>query len=111
MDAQLDLFLQKIFSLSHKVEVKEEMYMESEFKDIWEGLVPNKSAIVQSEVWLRTSNALYCEGKFGDYSASNEVVPSRMSQGKQSSRSGANIVFLFVSLLFFSFQEGSFGDL
>jgi len=63
MDCELDLFLQRIFSLSHNVSVNEEMYLDSDLKEIWESLEVGKSALINSEVWLKTKGGLFCEGK------------------------------------------------
>ena len=49
-----------MLSLSHQIEVNEERYLDSDFQV---NQVRNKTSIIQCEVWLRTSKALYCEGK------------------------------------------------
>lgn len=93
MDVQLDLFLQRIFSLSHRVQVSEKDYLNSELKDFWEKVEISKPCFIDNEFWFRSAKAMYCEGKL--------VVPSHLLKicldecHKASNHVGAERTLLF----------------
>ena len=80
--------------------MNEEIYLESDLKDIWTSLVPNKSSIIQCEIWLKTSKALYCEGKLA---IPNQCLKSCLSEcHKASNHTGAERTLLFFLSHFYS---------
>jgi len=63
MDAQLDLCLDTIFTLSAIVKICAEDYTTSELADLWNQLVPNMSKRIDGWLYFRTEQRLFRETK------------------------------------------------
>ena len=61
MDKQLDLTMQCVLRISHELNIEENDYNNSEWKEIWKSLEIHKSNILDSKLYYRTKDELFCE--------------------------------------------------
>ena len=59
MDTQIDLWMHEILSLTEKVTIGEEDYLQGEFSDIWKEVPDHKSCIVNERMYYKSGTKLF----------------------------------------------------